>query len=172
MMQNAGEISEWLGSLTGRPCLPLALNWKPTRQVRGCVVYASNEIGALNDRLRAVRARVPNKNAPAALRRQLTVRPYGFFCLHQTWQSRARQDYTLLPLLDSDVTLETGAAVGRWYLTPNGNKVAAALGAATAQQGLKTLIFAQTIPLATSAAADLAQRLFWQPMAFFWTAEK
>ena len=166
MMQNAGEISEWLGSLTGRPCLPLALNWKPTRQVRGCVVYASNEIGALNDRLRAVRARVPNKNAPAALRRQLTVRPYGFFCLHQTWQSRARQDYTLLPLLDSDVTLETGAAVGRWYLTPNGNKVAAALGAATAQQGLKTLIFAQTIPLATSAAADLAQRLFWQPMAF------
>lgn len=160
MMMNTQEMADWMAELTGRQCLPLTLTWKPTRQVRGCVVYGDEEISALNQRLRETRAQVNNKDAPAALKRELTVYPYGFFCLHQTWQSQARKDYALLPLLDDLVTLSTGTTRrGDWYLTPNGNQVAAAIAAATAEQGLKTLVFTQTVTLANSAAKALSKVL-------------
>ena len=42
-------------------------------------------------------------NAPAALKRELIVQPFGFFCLRQTRQSHAREDYALLPLLEDTV---------------------------------------------------------------------
>jgi DEAD/DEAH box helicase len=38
MMKNTSELAGWVQFLTGRPCLALDLKWKPTRQVRGCVV--------------------------------------------------------------------------------------------------------------------------------------
>ena len=63
MMMNCEEMASWLQSLTGRPCLPLALTWKPTRQVRGCVVYGEAEITALKTRLREVRQEVTNKGS-------------------------------------------------------------------------------------------------------------
>ena len=69
--------------------------------------------------------------------------------------SNARVDYCLLPLLDEEVMLAIGSHQGRWYLTPNGNQVSAALAAATGARGLKTLVFAQTIPLCKSAADDV-----------------
>jgi superfamily II DNA/RNA helicase len=160
MMMNTEEIAGWLQSVTGRTCLPLALTWKPTRQVRGCVVYGEAEISELKLRLRQVRAEVSNKNAPAGLKRELKVPPFGFFCLHQTWQSQARKDYALLPLLEGTVTLSTGTAKDQnWYLTPNGNQVASAIAESTARQGLKTLVFTQTVPLANSASTNLSKLL-------------
>lgn len=160
MMMNAEEIAGWVKSLTGRLCLSLALTWKPTRQVRGCVVYGAAEINVLKARLREVRAAVKNKHAPAALERELIVQPFGFFCLRQTWQSQARKDYALLPLLEDTVLLATATAKDRnWYLTPNGNKVASAIAESTASQRLKTLVFTQTIPLANSATNTLSSRL-------------
>ena len=153
MMKNTVEIAGWLEDLTGRSCLGLDLKWKPTRQVRGCVVYASERLGELQTMLAETRRAVSNKDAPAALKRSLTVQPFGFFCLRQTWVSKARIDYALLPLLEEAVTLSTGTRRDRhWYLTPNGNQVSAAIGAATAAQHLKTLIFAQTIPLCKSTS--------------------
>ncbi|MBO7804385.1 DEAD/DEAH box helicase [Burkholderia pseudomallei] len=160
MMMNTQEMAGWMGQLTGRECLSLTLTWKPTRQVRGCVVYGDEEIKALNLRLRQTRAKVSNKDAPAELKRGLKISPFGFFCLHQTWQSTARKDYALLPLLEEQVTLSTGSTKNRdWYLTPNGNQVAAAIAQATARQGLKTLVFTQTIPLANSASNTLSKEL-------------
>ena len=151
MMKNTLEIAGWLRDLTARPCLGLDLTWKPTRQVRGCVVYASERLGILQGMLAKARRAVSNKNAPTEIKRKLTAQPFGFFCLRQTWISKARIDYTLLPLLDDAVTLSTGTRRGgHWYLTPNGNQVSAAIGTATGSQHLKTLIFAQTIPLCKS----------------------
>ncbi len=103
MMSNAEEMAGWIGNLTGRPCLPLALTWKPTRQVRGCVVYGAAEIAALKTEMAEVRASVTNIHAPAALKKRLMAQPHGFFCLRQTWVSNARNDYSLLPLLDESV---------------------------------------------------------------------
>ncbi|MFM0363053.1 DEAD/DEAH box helicase [Paraburkholderia sediminicola] len=160
MMMNTQELAHWLSELTARHCLSLTLTWKPTRQVRGCVVYGDEEIKALNLRLRQTRAKVANKDAPAELKRSLKISPFGFFCLHQTWQSKARKDYALLPLLEEQVTLSTGSTKNHdWYLTPNGNQVAAAIAQATARQGLKTLVFTQTVPLANSASNILSQEL-------------
>lgn len=160
MMRNTGEIAAWMETLTGRRCLALALTWKPTRQVRGCVVYSQDEIATLQMKLRAERRNVATKNAPQSLKRKLKARPYGFFCLHQTWQSRNRNDYTLLPLLEQPVMLTNGVTKRQdWYLTPNGNQVAATIGTSTARQGLKTLIFAQTIPLVNSASKTISLSL-------------
>jgi len=154
MMSNCAEIAAWVESLTGRRCLSLALTWKPTRQVRGCVVYGETEITALGNKLQQVRATGKTQHPPASLKRTLFANPFGFFCLRQTWQSQARRDYALLPLLKAPVTLSTGVSKkGKWYLTPNGNQVAATLAAACARQQLKTLVFTQTIPLANSAAS-------------------
>jgi superfamily II DNA/RNA helicase len=160
MMSNCVEIAGWLENLTGRPCLPLALTWKPTRQVRGCVVYGEADINALKGKLTQARTESTNKDAPATLKRSLQVRPFGFFCLHQTWQSKARRDYSLIPLLDELVTLSTATSKTRnWYLTPNGNQVAAVLAGAVARQRLKTLVFTQTITLANSASSAIARAL-------------
>ena len=160
MMKNTSELAGWVQDLTGRPCLPLDLKWKPTRQVRGCVVYAAEQLTALRARIAQTKQLVTTKNPPASLQREMTAHPFGFFCLRQTWVSNARRDYTLLPLLDDDITLSTASSPGRnWYLTPNGNQVSAALAAATARQNLKTLIFVQTIPLCKSAAKAVNKAL-------------
>jgi replicative superfamily II helicase len=44
MMKNTSDVAGWIKSLTGRECLTLDLAWKPTRQVRGCVVYGTGDI--------------------------------------------------------------------------------------------------------------------------------
>ncbi len=157
MMKNTEEMAGWVTSLTNRPCLSLVLSWKPTRQVRGCVVYNSDEIKILNNRLREVFIKKGNK---AKLERELTVQPFGFFCLHQTWKTQELDDYALLPLLENKVVLATGKNKRHGlYLTPNGNQVASAIAEAAAKQRIKTLVFTQTIPLVNSATKNLNSRL-------------
>lgn len=160
MILNCEEIAGWLASITNRPCLPLTLTWKPTRQVRGCVVYDDDEIKALNDLLKKQRAQLTSIDAPKRVKSALIAHPFGLFCLRQTWQSKARADYAHLPLIENTVTLSSGTAnSGSWYLTPNGNQVASAIAHATAKQHLKTLVFTQTIPLANSASKALCSSL-------------
>lgn len=152
MMKNANEIAQWISSMTGRSCLALDLTWKPTRQVRGCVVYDALQIDTLNATLSMARATATTKGVPAAIARKLTAQPLGLFSLKQTWLSKSRADYRLLPLLEEPIELGTGKSTsGSWYLTPNGNHLASALAVATARQKLKTLVFVQTIPLANAA---------------------
>jgi superfamily II DNA/RNA helicase len=160
MMKNAEELAEWTTQLTGRVCLALNLAWKPTRQVRGSVVYAAAEIGQLNDRLRQSRRVHPTHvNPPVAVRREMKAKPFGFFSLLQTWATQDRDDYTLLPLLPEAHSLSTGRAKGgSWYLTPNGNQTSAVLAAAAAAAKLKTLVFVQTTVWAESSVKDFRQK--------------
>lgn len=136
MMKNAEEIAAWMTELTGRSCLSLDLNWKPTRQVRGTVVYPAGRVKELDERLAEARKEFPKKKngAPAAVERELMAHPYGLFSLLQTWVSEEQKDYSLLQLLDDEVPNFTTArrAGGRWALTPNGNKLGAAIAAASA----------------------------------------
>lgn len=161
MMKNAEEIAQWIQELTGRPCLALSLAWKPTRQVRGSVVYPASTINELNDALRQARRDYPNhKDAPAAIKRELIAQPFGFFGLLQTWASQDRNDYTLLPLLDEKHHLSTGRAKGgSWYLTPNGNRTSALIAAAAAASGLKTLVFVQSTVLAEASVKEFPKLL-------------
>lgn len=145
MMKNATEIAGWLGELTGRTALSLDLAWKPTRQARGCVTYPAARIGELERLLDNAKKKATTKGTPKAVKERLTARPFAFFCLRQTWATVNRRDYALMPLLDEEVGFNTGVSKsGNWYLTPNGNKVAAEIAAAAAGDSLKTLIFVQS----------------------------
>jgi hypothetical protein len=146
MMKNTHEIAGWVAYLTGRQCLTLDLNWKPTRQVRGCVVYPAEQITALKAVLAQARINYPGHGSPpAGVKNSLLAQPFGLFSLLQTWSTTDRSDYALLQLLGDGRLLSSGSTGrGSWYLTPNGNETSGAIAAAAASAGMKTLVFVQT----------------------------
>ncbi|CAN7588658.1 DEAD/DEAH box helicase [Acidovorax sp. LjRoot194] len=160
MMSNATQIAGWLQSVMNRPCLALSMNWKPTRQVRGCLVYPRSEVDAMTTLARSLKASATTSAPPQKAKRQMLARPQGFFGLKQTWDTTNRVDYALLPLLDQSVQLTLSP---HWKLTPNANNVAAAIGSAAVDRGssqvLKTLIFCQTTVNANSTAEYTRERL-------------
>lgn len=156
MMKNTDDIASWIAELTGRPCLPLSLAWKPTRQLRGSVVYQQNEVDNLNDMLRHSQRNRTTKNPPAAVKRELNAYPLALFSLKQTWATSKRADYTLEPLLESTVLL---GASNYWRLTPNAVAVSSAIAAAAVQSDVKVLVFFQTIKNAASAANQISAQL-------------
>lgn len=147
MMKNTDELSGWLAELTGRKSLPLDNAWKPTRQLRGCVVYDAKRHAKLQKFLKTERVKKPSGGVPVAIKRKLTARPKGFFSVKQTWASQVRRDYTLVPLLDTALEFSTSKY---WKLTPNSGVVASSIAVAAARAGLRTLVFSQSIPNAFS----------------------
>lgn len=162
MVSNAAEVAAWLQNLTGRKCLALDLNWKPTRQVRGVVLYQAEEVASSRSLLAVASSAKRTATPSVADKRQLQVKPYGFMGLQQTWLTNQRDDYLLVPLLDGTVQLgASGSRTSEWYLTPNATEVSSeiAIGAAThsASETLKTLVFTQTIPWATSISRRISK---------------
>jgi len=170
MMSNTEEVAAWLADLTGRTCLPLSMAWKPTRQVRGSVVFPSDQISVLREKLvtkrrELVAAGKRRSGPPVALKRELKARPLGLLGLNFRWDSMRRDDYVLLPLSDSDMSLSVNAST--WKLTPNVNSVAAEFASlASRNEGIKSLIFAQTIPYALSAQETAGRQLGEADIAF------
>lgn len=160
MMKNSEEIAGWVYEMTGRKCLALSLPWKPTRQLRGCVVYPQDRVAALEEGLQnaqfAGRTKAPSTKDKAAL----TSSPLAFFGLKQTWATRQKVDYSLVPLLHE--TVQLSASNLYWGLTPNAGVVSAKIAAAAARGRIKTLIFFQTIPNAVATKnrfiAELGKR--------------
>lgn len=146
-MKNTGEIAEWLGELTGRLSIPLDDVWKPTRQLRGCVVYHADVIERLNQQIRETWHNRTTKGPPAKLNRTLHAAPLAIFSLKQTWASVRRDEYALLSLLDHEVLLTTNK---HWHLTPNSGELASHIAASASKAGLRTLVFSQSIPNAWS----------------------
>jgi hypothetical protein len=148
MMKNTDEIAGWMKEVTGRDCLALSLPWKPTRQLRGCVVYSQESVAELEAGLRkaqlAKKTKAPSTKDKAAL---MSV-PLAFFGLKQTWATKRKTDYSLVSLLAEEVQLSASAQY--WGLTPNAGVVATKISAAAAASGIKTLIFFQTIPNAVA----------------------
>ncbi len=153
MMKNADDIAQWLEGLTQRPCIPLALSWKPTRQLRGSVVYHQEEIQKLQQFVTTARGEAVTKSPSNALKRKLNVEPLALFSMKQTWATSDRNDYALVPLLNEKVQL---SANKYWKLTPNSVAVSSAISVASAEAGLKTLVFFQTIKNAAAAAEDVS----------------
>jgi hypothetical protein len=169
MMANASDLAAWVQDLTKRPCIALSLDWKPTRQARGCLVYDQEAVTTLKAQLKrqenATRATDGTIKAPkAAIQSTLQARPFGFFSLRQTWQTTAVEDYALLSLLDTTVPLSASITPKDpknpkkklyWYLAPNKNEVAAHLAARCADIGLKVLLFVQN----TGHVSSIARRV-------------
>ena len=156
MMKNTDEIADWLKDLTGRQCLSLSLSWKPTRQLRGSVVYQYEEISGLSTKLRHRRQQTQAKNIPKWVKQEVPARPFGLFSLRQTWETQSRDDYILSPLLEENPLLGINST---WRLTPNSGEVSSAIAAAAAKSGIKSLIFFQTIRNAASATRKISDRL-------------
>ena len=156
MMKNTEEIAQWIEDLTTRRCIPLTLSWKPTRQLRGSVVYQNQEITDLNATLRGLRRTARTATVPVAAKRSVQAQPFGLFSLKQTWATKARDDYAFSPLLEDKPLLAINAS---WQLTPNSGEVSSAIAEAAAKSGIKTLIFFQTIRNANSAASKISARL-------------
>ena len=156
MMKNIEELSAWLIELTGRNALALGDAWKPTRQLRGCIVYDIERLQRLEAKLSAARKKKPTGGAPVALRRKMTALPNAFFSVKQTWASQLRSDYALVPFSPEALPLAVNA---RWGLTPNSGVVAASIAVAAAKAGIRTLIFSQSIPNAVSISEKAATAL-------------
>ncbi|WP_313655974.1 DEAD/DEAH box helicase [Pantoea sp.] len=174
MMKNTDEIANWLADITNKQCLSLNLDWKPTRQVRGCVVYEEEEVNKLKEILYNERVVSNNKSVPLKLKNELKAKPLGLFCLHQTWQSTSRNDYSLIPLLDEPVKLSAGHILPenvddknenyKWYLTPNSLKVSGEIAANSAIKNLKTILFVQTIPNSISTDKYISSLIKDEPI--------
>ena len=163
MIKNSKQLAGWLKELTDRPCLSLALSWKPTRQARGCVVYPSRRISELQKIVIKGRQTMTTKSFPAKEKAKLTAIPIGMFSLLQTWKTKDTEDYTLLPLLDSEVRL----SVSQWgSLTANRNAIAAALAAASSDIGMKTLVFAAQPSWCASIEAAIEEDLSAREITF------
>ncbi|RAZ82958.1 helicase [Mesorhizobium hawassense] len=161
MMKNTQEIAGWIAYITGRQCLTLDLSWKPTRQVRGCVVYPAEQIKALKAILAQARIDYPDHDKPpVSVNDALLAQPFGLFSLLQTWSTTDRSDYALLQLLGDGRLLSAGRSKrGNWYLTPNGNQTSGAIAAAAAIAGMKTLVFVQTTVFCESCVKDYPARV-------------
>lgn len=168
MMKNTQEIAGWIAHITGRQCLTLDLSWKPTRQVRGCVVYPAEQIKALKAILAQARIDYPDHNKPpVSVKNALLAQPFGLFSLLQTWSTTDRSDYALLQLLGDGRLLSAGRSKGgNWYLTPNGNETSSAIAAAAASAGMKTLVFVQTTVFCESCVKDYPARVAASQITF------
>jgi hypothetical protein len=150
MLTNADDFAEWIGEITQRPCTAFQDSWKPSRQARGVVLYARDEIvEIMRDFRRAYRART-------RVRRKKQAVPYALFGLHQNWNAQAAADIRLIKLSNRpvDLSVSTGGSV-----TPNANKVAARLAVDAALAGLKTIVFVQQPAHAVSTARNVAAEL-------------
>lgn len=156
MMKNVDDIASWIAELTERPCLPLSLAWKPTRQLRGSVVYPQHEIDDLSNLLRHSKRNKTTKHPPVAVKRALHASPQALFSLKQTWATSNRADYTLVRLLEDTVLL---GASNYWRLTPNAVAVSSSIAAAAVRSDVKVLVFFQTIKNAASAARQISDQL-------------
>lgn len=161
MMKNTDDIADWISELTSRTCLSLTLSWKPTRQLRGSVVYQQKEVNELDSFLMGSKKHHVAKRPPVAVKRGLTATPFALFSLKQAWRTNNARDYTLVRLLGDEVTL---AANDYWRLTPNAGAVSSSIAAASVQSDIRTLVFFQTIKNAASAAKQISKKLDQTPV--------
>jgi superfamily II DNA/RNA helicase len=153
MINNTDDLALWIADATRRPCFPLSITWKPTRQARGCLVFPLADLRNLMTQLQTAKENRTTIGAPVTVRRAMTVRPLALFALTQRWHpTPSAQSYALLPLLDQTVTLAVNA---RWELTPNKNKIAQAVAIAFAKSGTKTIIFLQDKDACVTLARDI-----------------
>jgi len=161
MLANGKDVAAWIQDLTGRPCSALAVTWKPTRQVRGCVVYPKGEMDALQQRISKARAAKKTKAASVALRRETKLTALGLFALTQQWHSTPTlESYALTALRTAPVTLGINK---QWRLTANKNAVATTLAAELARAAIKTIVLLQDKDACSSVARAIGEELGSRP---------
>lgn len=157
LVKNGSQLADWIASVTGRTCLNLDDRWRPNRQLRGMVAYDSNELSMVSQALWDVRRNKPDVGLPKEAKEAATAVPFALFGIQRTWSGDPK-DLVISKLLDRPVPLGLGKPRRKdvlWHFTANANVVAAAIVGNIASEGLKAIVFAQTIPSAHSVAKIL-----------------
>ncbi|WP_333606019.1 DEAD/DEAH box helicase [Novosphingobium sp.] len=150
MLKNAGEVADWLETITGRPCIGFHDPWKPSRQARGVVIYPKAQVDAANVVVRRKKRLKAAYKAPP-----LNADAYALFGLHHAWVETVATDTRLVRLSDVPVILGHGTGGA----SPNANDVGAALAKSAAAAGLKTIMFVQQADHAPTTAKRLRGKL-------------
>jgi superfamily II DNA/RNA helicase len=157
MISNGAELQSWLEALTHRACKLFEDEWKPTRQLKGAIVYDHQELRAIRNALAADWAARENKpsQAPVAVRALARATPYAVFLLSEHWNPHATDRYALRRLSDQREQLGVGKSKWGWTVTANRNQVAAAIAGEFQEGGLKAIVFCESIPTTGSVAKRL-----------------
>jgi hypothetical protein len=177
MMSNTTEMADWISVVTSRRCIPLALEWKPTRQARGCIVFRESEVSQANAQLitawrakskldsmpvsRSVDRRALRKTASES-RAAAAGTPYSIFGLKHNWPLAITADsYAVLPVLDHSIPL---SEPGKWVVSSNTNGVAAALAARLAILRISTIVFVNERRMCEPVIRRIEKALEGQPV--------
>ncbi len=144
MVSNGDEVASWLKELINRQVIPFDFKWKPTRQLRSCVLYDQDEIHA---QTRAINI-PPRASSPAAV-------PYGMFSLSSGWHPDAPDKLLIRPFSAEPFPLAIGSKKLRRWLTANRYQVAASVAGKFAATGLKVVVFCESIVTCGSVAKSL-----------------
>jgi len=156
MVENGKEIASWISSITGRNCEAFTSNWKPTRQLQGCIIYPNEELTSFKKIIKEAKMKKPTGGPPKLLKEKIIVTPYQIFSLRNVWDANRSNDFFVRKFFDKKVKLEMN---NFWRITGNRNQVAAELGAHFVQSGMKTLIFVNNPTVAKSTARTLNELL-------------
>ncbi len=150
MVRNGKQLADWLRAATSRPADVLELPWKPTRQVRGVVVYESTEIDELQKTLSARRqaSSTGRGNPRKADKAGIEAQPVGLFCHTQVWATDS--SFAKFPILPVAVPLSVN---NNWGITANRNQVGGSLLGAMAKAKMRPIVFSQQIGWTANIAA-------------------
>ena len=152
MVENGEEIANWLEEVTGRECLNLAMPWKPTSQLQGCLMYKQNEIDALEEALYIEKRRGKTKAPGKKIKEKMLATPYCLFSLKSIWDTQNPNNFYLTPLMDRKLLL---MADTNWHVTSNKNTVSMLLAAKFASLGMKSIVFIDKPSIAMSLAKQI-----------------
>lgn len=144
MVSNGPQVASWLSALIGRPVIPFDYKWKPTRQLRSCVLYDRAD---LQIQRRAINI-PPRSNAPKAT-------PHGLFSLSNGWNPKAPDKLLVRPFSNAPLALGLGSKGIRRWLTANRYQVAASIAKQFSDGGLKVVVFCESVVTCGSVAKSL-----------------
>jgi superfamily II DNA/RNA helicase len=144
MVANGSEIARWLRGVTGREVEAFDDPWKPTRQLRSCVIYDRSEV--------ALAAKAASKEKTKAARSRILAQPLGLFSLISGWHPKRPEKLVVQAVSDRRPPLLRNAG-GR--LTSNRNEVAAQIAADYASVGKRVIVFCNDIRACGSVADQI-----------------
>jgi len=144
MVANGAEIARWLRGVTGREVEAFDDPWKPTRQLRSCVIYDREAVGEA--------AKESRKEKTKAARNRIPAQPFGLFSLISGWHPKRPEKLVIQPLTARQPSLVRNAS-GR--LTSNRNEVAAQIAADYAAVGKRVIVFCND----TKACGSVADQI-------------
>ena len=164
MVKNGEEFAKWINQLTGRGCISIDLLWKPSRQARGVVIYAENDVQSIKVNAKNVQARLDKQagsraaNLRSASSRELVINPYAIWGLQHNWLDLENNNAicTFTKLIQDKVLLSGKLYQNNLSITPNVNSVASTLAVTSASSRLKTIVFVNQKSHAISTAKSIS----------------